>query len=589
MKKLVLILFMVCFLSFITISQTYAADHQNGYWTWTDTGWKYYDENGNTLNGWQNLNGYTYLFNSDGGYTIGWYYNDEGYHYFNDEGHMLISWQTINGKRYYFNNRGIITKGWLTQNGKKYYFNNEGHMLTGTVTIDGKIRYFKSNGELGLGWQWTETGWKYFDNNGNTLNDWQSLNGYTYLFKPDGGYTIGWYYNDEGYHYFNKEGHMLIGWQTVNGKRYYFNNRGVITKGWLTQNSHQYYFNSEGHMLTGYQVIGGKEYNFGSNGMKQNGWCNTSNGRKYFDSNGNTVKGWQSINGNTYYFDNNGIMTTGWYQNSDGMHYFGNDGAMYVGTQIIDGITYHFDDRGICPMGWITQNGKKVLYNSYGEYITGADALVIDISKWNGDIDWDTIKREGLVDKVILRCGYYDFSGNGSIFESNKIVIDSKFKKNADALERLGIPYGVYFFSYGTNVAEARVEAQATLQLIQGRKLSLPVFYDLEYTDAAGSISASTYTQMANEYCQIISNAGYTPGIYANLNYWNTKLYDSSLNKYEKWVAQYGHKSEPIIKNCTYKGTYRMWQYTSSGSINGIKGRVDLNAYFSSKKTGPTN
>ena len=117
----------------------------------------------------------------------------------------------------------------------------------------------------------------------------------------------------------------------------------------------------------------------------------------------------------------------------------------------------------------------------------------------------------------------------------------------------------------------------------------MPVYYDLEYTDNVGNISASTYTNMANTYCNIIANAGYTPGIYANLNYWNTKLYDSSLNKYEKWVAQYGHSSQPIIKNCTYNGTYRMWQYTSSGTINGISGRVDMNAYFSSKKTGPTN
>ncbi len=454
-------------------------------------------------------------------------------------------------------------------------------MLTGTHTIDGKIRYFKSNGELGLGWQWTETGWKYFDQNGNTLNGWQSLNGYTYLFKSDGGYTIGWYYNDEGYHYFDEEGHMLVGWQTVNGKRYYFNSRGIITKGWLTQNGKKYYFNNEGHMLTGYQVINGKEYNFGNNGVQQDGWCYSSEGVRYF-KNGNTLKGWQSIDGKTYYFSSNGVMQTGWFQNEEGMHYFNSDGSMVVGAKNIDGITYYFDERGVCPTGWIKKNGKKVLYNSYGELIDGADALVIDISKWNGNINWDVIKKDGLVDKVILRCGYYSHS-NGHV------VIDSQFIKNAKDLERLNIPYGVYFFSYATNAEQAKTEAYATLELIKDRKISLPVYYDLEYTDNVGNISASTYTNMANTYCNIIANAGYTPGIYANLNYWNTKLYDSSLNKYEKWVAQYGHSSQPIIKNCTYNGTYRMWQYTSSGTINGISGRVDMNAYFSSKKTGPTN
>ena len=113
-----------------------------------------------------------------------------------------------------------------------------------------------------------------------------------------------------------------------------------------------------------------------------------------------------------YFFDQNGIMKTGWYQNEEGMHYFGSDGAMYVGQKEIDGITYHFDNRGICPMGWIIENGEKKLYNSYGQVINGANALVIDISEWNGDIDWDTIKREKLVDMVILRCGYYGFNGN---------------------------------------------------------------------------------------------------------------------------------------------------------------------------------
>src|SRR5699024_7597445 len=110
----------------------------------------------------------------------------------------------------------------------------------------------------------------------------------------------------------------------------------------------------------------------------------------------------------------------------------------------------------------IKKNGKKVLYNSYGELIDGADALVIDISKWNGNINWDVVKKDGLVDKVILRCGYYSHS-NGHV------VIDSQFIKNAKDLERLNIPYGVYFFSYATNAEQAKTEAYATLELIKDR------------------------------------------------------------------------------------------------------------------------
>lgn len=221
--------------------------------------------------------------------------------------------------------------------------------------------------------------------------------------------------------------------------------------------------------------------------------------------------------------------------------------------------------------GWKFLNGQKYLFDQNGNVVNGANKLIIDISEHNGDIDWVKVKSSG-VDGVILRCGY-GWSNNLSDQR------DARFIKNAEELERLGIPYGVYLFSYENSVSGAVAEAEYTLKLIQGRKISLPVYYDLEYSNYVGDVSQNVYVQMAKAYCDRIALAGYTPGIYANLNYWNTKLNDSSLDQYTKWVAQY-NSNNGQAGHCDYLKPYKMWQYTSVGSVTGINGNVDMNALF---------
>lgn len=184
----------------------------------------------------------------------------------------------------------------------------------------------------------------------------------------------------------------------------------------------------------------------------------------------------------------------------------------------------------------------------------------IDVSYAQGNINWEKVKASG-IDFAILRCGY------GQDVKSQD---DKFFERNAKACEELNIPYGVYLYSYATSEEGAIGEAQHTLRLLKGKKLSYPVFYDLEDTNTTGQCSNSEILKIAKAYVAEIEKAGYKVGIYANKHWFTSKLTQKWYDKYPKWVAQYN-------KECTYKGTYDMWQYTSSGRVSGIIGNVDMN------------
>lgn len=178
---------------------------------------------------------------------------------------------------------------------------------------------------------------------------------------------------------------------------------------------------------------------------------------------------------------------------------------------------------------------------------------VIDVSEHNGVIDWEKVKPH--IDGAILRVGY------GIDIQKQD---DKYFKRNADECTRLGIPFGVYIYSYADTVEKAKSEAAHILRLIKGYKLSYPVYYDLE---EKGTEKGAV--ERANIFGDIIEKAGYMCGIYANLNWWNNYL--KGLDRFTKWVAQYH-------RECTYKGSnLDMWQYSEKGEISGIRGYVDMN------------
>lgn len=213
-----------------------------------------------------------------------------------------------------------------------------------------------------------------------------------------------------------------------------------------------------------------------------------------------------------------------------------------------------------------TSNAYKkingVCYNSQGEPVEGAIGKVIDVSEHNQDIDWEKVKNSD-VDFAILRVGY----GNDVSYQDDK-----KWQYNVSECTRLGIPFGVYIYSYAENTTEAESEADHVLRLIKGYNLAYPVYYDLE-DNSQVSLGNDTIQKFAETFCNKISNAGYQVGVYANLNWWNNYLTGSVYNNWHRWVAQYNYQ-------CDYNGNYDMWQCTSKAQVEGISTDVDVSFYY---------
>lgn len=188
----------------------------------------------------------------------------------------------------------------------------------------------------------------------------------------------------------------------------------------------------------------------------------------------------------------------------------------------------------------------------------------IDVSTHQGTIDWERVKADG-IDFAVIRCGFGDDYGNYD---------DAQWKRNADECTRLGIPFGAYLYSYAASIGEAESEAAHAIRLLDGYDLSLPVYLDLE-DEVVADCSNDLIGQMADIFCTALQNEGYDVGVYANLNWWNTRLTSDVFNNttWHKWIAQWSSA-------CTYSGDYTMWQYTNSGSVDGISGRVDMDMWY---------
>lgn len=187
----------------------------------------------------------------------------------------------------------------------------------------------------------------------------------------------------------------------------------------------------------------------------------------------------------------------------------------------------------------------------------------IDVSEFQGSINWDKVKLDG-VEFAILRVGL----GMDITSQDDKYI-----ERNIEECERIGMPYGVYLFSYANSVEKAKSEAEHTLRLIKGHTLTMGVWYDIEDNATSGSIGKEALTNIINTYCNTIKNAGYNVGVYASLNWLNNKIENSVQEKWPIWVAQY-------YKECQYEGKYDIWQYASDGKVDGISGNCDMNYYY---------
>lgn len=198
----------------------------------------------------------------------------------------------------------------------------------------------------------------------------------------------------------------------------------------------------------------------------------------------------------------------------------------------------------------------------------------IDVSRWNEEINWNKVKDAG-VKYAIIRAGY-----RGSV--TGALVEDWYFKKNVEAATAAGIPVGLYFFTQATNEVEAVEEASMVISLCKDYDITYPIFIDTESAGGEGradALDTKTRTAVCQAFCETIRSSGYQAGIYASKN-WLINNIDTSIlpDDIYIWLAEYGDAT-------TYNGKYHMWQYTSSGRVLGIEGRVDLNLSFLEPET----
>ena len=193
----------------------------------------------------------------------------------------------------------------------------------------------------------------------------------------------------------------------------------------------------------------------------------------------------------------------------------------------------------------------------------------IDVSTWQGDIDWARVKESG-IDFAIIRAGLRGYE-SGNLFE------DDMARSNLYGATSNGIPVGVYFYSQAVTPAEGKAEAEKILEIISGYDVTWPIVIDVELDSAesarANRLSAAQRTDVVIAFCERILEAGYTPMIYGNMRMLCGELEPERLDKYEKWLAQYYNKPR-------YPYDFGIWQYSSTAQVRGISGNVDVNIAF---------
>lgn len=236
-------------------------------------------------------------------------------------------------------------------------------------------------------------------------------------------------------------------------------------------------------------------------------------------------------------------LINGW--SADGKSYYDANGNKIKGQANIGGSLFNFDSNGIIVKG--TLKG-------------------IDISKYQRNIDWKAVKASG-IDFVIIRAGYRGY-GTGALVE------DPLFKSHMQGATSVGLKIGVYFFTQAITVEEAVEEASMALQLVQGYNITYPIFFDTEYVGngaRADSMSKFHRTLLARVFCNTVLNSGYKAGVYASKSwFYNQLLFEDFPSTYEIWLAHYTSATD-------FRHRYNMWQYTSTASVPGISGGVDMN------------
>lgn len=221
---------------------------------------------------------------------------------------------------------------------------------------------------------------------------------------------------------------------------------------------------------------------------------------------------------------------------------------------------------------WGTYNNTKAFFDYQNNLFVQQAKGVIDVSGWQGDIDWAKAKADG-VEGAIIRLGYGE--GNNA---------DKKAQRNISECKRLGIPFGIYWYSYADTPALAKEEgADVVAKLkqfgVNPSDLAYPVYYDLEKWTWEGHkppTDPNVYNNIVNNWYSALQSAGYKNlGVYSYTSYLQGPLKHADIYAKTTWVAQYGAR----MGFDSFPTNSRGWQYTSSGKVNGISGNVDMNAF----------
>lgn len=225
---------------------------------------------------------------------------------------------------------------------------------------------------------------------------------------------------------------------------------------------------------------------------------------------------------------------------------------IYVKTyKTINGVKYYSKQSGVLSQKTLSTDKIKA---------------GIDVSKWQGDIDWQKVKNKG-IDFAILRLGWIGNNGNS---------LDGKFERNYNECKRLGIPVGVYVYCYSASTKKAEEGANWVAKQLKNKQLDYPVYIDME-DDSIRGLGKKTLTSICEKFNTIMIKEGFEAGVYANKYWLDTYLDGEALKqKYSIWLAHYTDKT-------SYTG-YEMWQYTSTGSVSGVDGSVDLNVMIVFRK-----
>lgn len=230
---------------------------------------------------------------------------------------------------------------------------------------------------------------------------------------------------------------------------------------------------------------------------------------------------------------------------------------------------YDGTSPGYASRSWRAIGNKWYYFNSSG-YVLGSHGLHdhlngMDISEWQGTIDWKKVKNS-YIDFAFIRMGY---GITGSKSNKYTTMLDNKYKRNISEANKYGVPAGVYWYSYAVTPGQSRQDARFVISQLKGYKISYPVVIDIE-DSCQDHLTKKELTALTKAFTDEIKKAGYTPMVYANENFYRNRLNFNDLPGVEKWIAAWGYEKTSSIPR-------EVWQCCSTGRVPGIAGNVDIN------------